>query len=167
TWSRTNWASSPPRGRSRVTGRGWRRRPRSSRLGRAAPRLRAPRRRHRRRSRREGGVRVEVKAVARYVRISPRKVRPVMALIKGKAVDEALAVLRFSPNRASREVAKVVQSAAANAENNLELARTTLTVARAYVDSGPSQRRMQARARGRADVIKKRSSHITVVVQGE
>ncbi len=110
---------------------------------------------------------MEVKAVARYVRISPRKVRPVMALIKGKAVDEALAVLRFSPNRASREVAKVVQSAAANAENNLELARTTLTVARAYVDSGPSQRRMQARARGRADVIKKRSSHITVVVQGE
>src|SRR5207302_4525251 len=91
---------------SRATGRGWRRRPRSSRLGRAAPRLRAPRRRHRRRSRREGGVRVEVKAVARYVRISPRKVRPVMALIKGKAVDEALAVLRFSPNRASREVAK-------------------------------------------------------------
>lgn len=110
---------------------------------------------------------MEVKAVAKYVRISPRKVRPVMALIKGKAVEEALAVLRFSPNRASRAVAKVVQSAAANAENNLELARNTLTVARAYVDSGPSQRRMQARARGRADVIKKRSSHITVVVQGE
>ncbi|HLW61489.1 MAG TPA: 50S ribosomal protein L22 [bacterium] len=107
---------------------------------------------------------MEVKAVARYVRISPRKVRPVMDLIKGKAVDEALAVLQFSPNRASRAVAKVVKSAAANAENNLELARDTLHVSRAYVDSGPSTRRMQARARGRADVIKKRSSHITVVV---
>jgi large subunit ribosomal protein L22 len=110
---------------------------------------------------------MDVKAVARYVRISPRKVRPVMALIKGKAVDEALAVLRFSPNRASQAVAKVVKSAAANAENNLELARDTLRVAQAYVDSGPSTKRMQARARGRADVIKKRSSHITIVVQGE
>ena len=110
---------------------------------------------------------MEVKAVARHVRISPRKVRPVAALIRGKGIDEALAVLQFSPNRASRTLAKVVKSAAANAENNLELARDTLQVARVYVDSGPSVRRMQARARGRADVIKKRSSHITVVVQGE
>jgi large subunit ribosomal protein L22 len=110
---------------------------------------------------------MDVKAVARYVRISPRKVRPVMALIKGKGVDEALAVLRFTPNRASEAVAKVVKSAAANAENNLELARDTLRVAQAFVDSGPSIKRMQARARGRADVIKKRSSHITIVVQGE
>jgi large subunit ribosomal protein L22 len=110
---------------------------------------------------------MDVKAVARYVRISPRKVRPVMALIKGKGIDEALAVLRFTPNRASQAVAKVVKSAAANAENNLELARDTLRVAQAYVDSGPSTKRMQARARGRADVIKKRSSHITIVVQGE
>ncbi len=110
---------------------------------------------------------MDVKAVARYVRISPRKVRPVMALIKGKGVDEALAVLKFSPNRASQAVAKVVKSAAANAENNLELARDSLRVAQAYVDSGPSIRRMQPRARGRADVIKKRSSHITIVVQGE
>jgi large subunit ribosomal protein L22 len=76
-------------------------------------------------------------------------------------------VLRFTPNRASQAVAKVVKSAAANAENNLELARDTLRVAQAYVDSGPTTKRMQARARGRADVIKKRSSHITVVVQGE
>lgn len=110
---------------------------------------------------------MDVKAVARYVRISPRKVRPVMALIKGKGVAEALAVLRFTPNRASQAVAKVVRSAAANAENNLDLGRDTLRVAQAYVDSGPSVRRMQARARGRADVIKKRSSHITIVVQGE
>ncbi len=107
---------------------------------------------------------MEAKAVARYVRISPRKVRPVTQLIKGKGVDEALAVLRFTPNRAARALAKVLMSAAANAEHNLELARDTLHVSQAYVDSGPSVRRMQARARGRADVIKKRSSHITVVV---
>ena len=107
---------------------------------------------------------MEAKAIARYVRISPTKVRPVVALIKGKDVDDALAVLRFTPNRAARAVAKVVMSATANAEQNLELDRDVLRVARAYVDSGPSTRRMQARARGRADVFKKRSSHITVVV---
>ncbi len=107
---------------------------------------------------------MEAKASARYVRIAPRKVRTVVELIKGKSVDEALAVLQFTPNRAARLVAKVVQSATANAEHNLELARDTLHVAQAYVDSGPTTRRMHARARGRADVIKKRSSHITVVV---
>jgi large subunit ribosomal protein L22 len=107
---------------------------------------------------------MEAKAIARHVRIAPRKVRTVVALITGKGVDEALAVLRFTPNRAARAVAKVVASAAANAEHNLELARDTLHVSRAYVDSGPSTRRLQARARGRADVVKKRSSHITVVV---
>ncbi|HLW48584.1 MAG TPA: 50S ribosomal protein L22 [bacterium] len=110
---------------------------------------------------------MEAKAVARHVRIAPRKVRTVTALIMGKAVDEALAVLHFTPNRAARAVAKVLASAAANAEHNLELGRDTLRVRRAYVDSGPSQRRMHARARGRADVIKKRSSHITVVVADE
>jgi large subunit ribosomal protein L22 len=110
---------------------------------------------------------MEAKAIARHIRISPTKVRPVMALIKGKGVDDALAVLRFTPNRAARVVAKVLASAAANAEHNLELGRDTLRVSRAYVDSGTSIRRMQPRARGRADVIKKRSSHITVVVADE
>ena len=110
---------------------------------------------------------MEAKAVARHVRIAPRKVRVVTELIKGKAVDEALAVLKFTPNRAAKALAKVVASAAANAEHNLELARGALRVRRAYVDSGPSQRRMQARARGRADVFKKRSSHITVIVADE
>jgi len=110
---------------------------------------------------------MDVKAVARYVRISPRKVRPVADLIKGKSVDEALAVLQFTPNRAARAIAKVVKSAAANAENNLELARDTLQVAQAFVDSGPTVRRMQPRARGRADMVRKRSSHITIVVRGE
>jgi large subunit ribosomal protein L22 len=107
---------------------------------------------------------MEAKAIARHVRISPRKVRPIMSLIAGKSVDEALATLQFTPSRAARVVAKVLKSAAANAEHNLELAHDTLRVSRAYVDSGPSTRRLQARARGRADVIKKRSSHITVIV---
>jgi large subunit ribosomal protein L22 len=110
---------------------------------------------------------MEAKAIARHVRIAPRKVRTVTALIMGKPVDEALAVLQFTPNRAARAVAKVLASATANAEHNLELGRDTLRVRRAYVDSGPSQRRMHARARGRADVIKKRSSHITVIVADE
>jgi large subunit ribosomal protein L22 len=110
---------------------------------------------------------MEAKAVGRYIRIAPRKVRTVTALIMGKPVDEALAVLQFTPNRAARAVAKVLASATANAEHNLELGRDALRVRRAYVDSGPSQRRMHARARGRADVIKKRSSHITVIVADE
>ncbi len=107
---------------------------------------------------------MEAKAVARHVRIAPRKVRPIVSMIAGKSVDDALAVLQFAPNRAARAVAKVLKSAAANAEHNLDLAHDTLHVARAYVDSGPSTRRLQARARGRADVVKKRSSHITVIV---
>jgi large subunit ribosomal protein L22 len=110
---------------------------------------------------------MEAKAIARHVRISPTKVRPVLALIRGKGIDDALAVLQFTPNRAARVLAKVVASAAANAEHNLELGRDTLRVARTYVDSGSTVRRMQPRARGRADVIKKRSSHITVVVSDE
>jgi large subunit ribosomal protein L22 len=110
---------------------------------------------------------LEAKAVARYVRIAPRKVRPVVDLIRGKSVEEALAVLRFTPDRAARVVAKVVQSAAANAEHNLELPRDSLRVARAYVDHGPTMRRLQPRARGRADIIRRRSSHITVIVAGE
>jgi large subunit ribosomal protein L22 len=107
---------------------------------------------------------MEAKAIARHVRISPRKVRLITSMITGKSVDDALATLQFTPNRAARVVAKVLKSAAANAEHNLELAHDTLRVSRAYVDSGPTTRRLQARARGRADVIKKRSSHITVIV---
>ena len=107
---------------------------------------------------------MEAKAIARHVRISPRKVRLITSMIAGKSVDDALATLQFTPNRAARVVAKVLKSAAANAEHNLELAHDTLHVSRAYVDSGPTTRRLQARARGRADVIKKRSSHITVIV---
>ncbi len=108
---------------------------------------------------------MEAKAVARYVRISPRKVRPVVDLVRGKSVDEALAILKFTPKRASAPVAKVIRSAAANAEHNYDLDRDNLYIAAAYVDQGPTWKRYQPRAYGRANLIRKRTSHITVVVQ--
>jgi large subunit ribosomal protein L22 len=107
---------------------------------------------------------MEVKAVARYVRISPLKVRRVAEQIRGRPVDEAQALLRFMPHQAARVLEKVLKSAVANAENNLDLARDELIVTRAYVDAGPSMRRLAPRARGRVDVVTRRSSHVTVVV---
>lgn len=105
------------------------------------------------------------KAVARYVRISPRKVRQVVDLVRGKSVGEALAILKFTPKRASGPVAKVIRSAVANAEHNYDLNRDNLVIAAAYVDQGPTWKRYRPRAYGRANVIRKRTSHITVVVK--
>ena len=108
---------------------------------------------------------MEARAVARYVRISPRKARQVTRIIKGKPVGEALAMLRFTPKRAARIVEKVVKSAAANAENNHDMNVNELVVVKAYVDEGPSLKRIMPRARGRADRYQKRMSHITIVVR--
>lgn len=108
---------------------------------------------------------MEAKAVARYIRIAPRKVRIVVDNIRGKNVNEALAVLRFTPKVASSVIAKVVKSAAANAENNFEMDPSRLYVAEAYVDQGPTLKRAHPRQRGRAFPILKRSSHITIVVK--
>ncbi len=105
------------------------------------------------------------KAIAKYIRISPRKVRLVVDLIRGKDVREALAILKYTPQRASEPVAKVVKSAAANAEHNYDMVKDDLYVAECYVDQGPTLKRYQPRARGRADVMRKRTSHITVVVK--
>lgn len=107
---------------------------------------------------------MEAKAIAKYVRVSPFKVQRVVSMIRGRPVREALSMLRYMPSRTAQVVAKVLNSAVANAENNLELDRDDLVVARAYVDKGPSAKRLQPRARGRADVVARRSSHITVVV---
>jgi large subunit ribosomal protein L22 len=107
----------------------------------------------------------EVQAVARHVRIAPQKVRVVVNLIRGKSVDDALAVLRFVPKAASPVISKVVESAAANAEENLGLVRRELYVSRAYVDGGPTMKRIHPRQRGQAFPILKRTSHITVVVR--
>jgi len=107
---------------------------------------------------------MEVRAIAKYVRISPRKVRQVVDLIRGKKVDEALAILKYTPKRASEPVTKVVKSATANAEHNLQAEKEELYVTGAYVDQGPTLKRFQPRAMGRADVLRKRTSHITIVV---
>ena len=106
----------------------------------------------------------EARAVAKYIRIAPRKVRVVADLIRGKSVDEALAILRYTPKAASEVLEKVVQSAAANATHNHDLDRDSLYISEAYVDAGPTLKRYQPRQRGQAFSIKKRTSHITVVV---
>ena len=107
------------------------------------------------------------RATAKYVHMSPTKVRRVVALIKGRPLQEALDILRFSPQAAARPLFKVVASAAANAENNLDLDRDTLVVAAAYADEGPTLKRIRPRAQGRAYRIRKRTSHITVEVESQ
>src|SRR5690606_42150382 len=96
---------------------------------------------------------------------APRKVRVVVDLIRGKSVNEALALLKFVPKRASVPVAKVIASAAANAEHNFNLNKDNLIISKAYVDQGPTLKRYHPRQRGQAFPILKRTSHITVVVK--
>ncbi|MDH3801877.1 MAG: 50S ribosomal protein L22 [Deltaproteobacteria bacterium] len=107
---------------------------------------------------------MEVRAVTRYVRISPRKARLVTELIKGKPVEEALTILRFVPKKAARLVDKTPRSALANAEQNPNIDVDTLYIKRIFVDGGPTMKRWRARAMGRATKILKRSSHITVIL---
>ncbi|MGQ9512291.1 50S ribosomal protein L22 [Thermodesulfitimonas sp.] len=106
----------------------------------------------------------EARATAKYLRVSPRKARQVVDLIRGKRVGEALSILRFVPRKAARMVEKVVRSAVANAEHNYDLIPDELFIVRAYVDQGPSLKRIRPRAYGRANIIRRRTSHITVVV---
>ncbi|MDR6226952.1 50S ribosomal protein L22 [Desmospora profundinema] len=106
----------------------------------------------------------QAKAVARYVRIAPRKARLVIDLIRGKSVGEALAILKFTPRAASPLIEKVLKSAIANAEHNYNLDPENLVVEKAMVDEGPTMKRFRPRAMGRASRINKRTSHITVVV---
>ena len=105
------------------------------------------------------------RAVARHVRVTPMKARRVVDIVRGKSVEEALAILKFAPQAAAEPVAKVIASAAANAQNNYNLDPSTLVVATAYVDEGATLQRFQPRAQGRAFRIRKRSSHITVIVE--
>ena len=103
-------------------------------------------------------------AVARFVRVAPRKARRVVDLVRGADVDEALALLRFAPQAASEPVYKLLASAVSNAEGGEGLERTSLVVSKAMVDEGPTLKRFRPRAQGRASRINKRTSHITVVV---
>ena len=108
---------------------------------------------------------MEAKATARTVRIAPRKARLVVDLIRGKNLSEAAAILRLTPKAASAVVEKVLKSAAANAVNNFNMDQENLFVKEAFVNEGPRLKRYRPRARGRADMILKRTSHITIVLE--
>ncbi len=104
-------------------------------------------------------------AKARFVRVSPRKARRVIDLVRGRSVSDALDILRWAPQAASGPVAKVIASAAANAQNNGGLDPATLVVATVYADQGPTAKRIRPRAQGRASASAGATSHITVVVE--
>lgn len=106
----------------------------------------------------------EVRAIARYVRMSPYKVRRVLDQIRGRSYREALIILEFMPYKACEPIVKVLRSAAANAEHNNGLDPENLLISQAYADGGPSLRRYRPRAQGRAYQIRKPTCHITVVV---
>ena len=108
---------------------------------------------------------MEAKAVAKYLRMSPSKLKPVADLVRGKDLKDALAILKFTPGKSSELVEKVVQSAKANAENNFEMDPEKLYVAEIIVNQGPTMKRFRAGSQGRAGKILKRSSHISVVLK--
>ncbi len=108
---------------------------------------------------------MEAKAIAKYVRISPLKVNFICREITGKQVDEALTILKFTPKKGARVLEKVLGSAVANAENNLNLDRDNLYVSKAYANDGPQMKRWRPKAKGMAYPIIKRSSHVGVEVK--
>lgn len=108
---------------------------------------------------------MEVKAIGRYIRMSPRKVRLVVDKVRGKQINEANAILDYSPKRAAQPVKKILMSAVANAENNFKIEDIDkLFIKNIYVDEGPTLKRMRPMSMGRAGRIRKRTSHITVVL---
>ena len=108
---------------------------------------------------------MEARAQARYVRVTPQKARRVVDLIRGMEAAEAQTLLRFAPQAASEPIGKVLDSAIANATNNFNLDPSTLVITQAFIDEGPTMKRFRPRAQGRAYRIRKRTSHITVVVE--
>ncbi|MEW8955395.1 50S ribosomal protein L22 [Clostridium sp.] len=108
---------------------------------------------------------MEAKAIAKYIRMSPMKVGVVLDLIRGKSVNEAFAILKYTPKDAADVIYKVLKSAVANAENNNNLDPARLVVAEAHVGQGPTLKRFRPRAQGRAYRINKKTSHITLVVK--
>jgi len=107
---------------------------------------------------------MQAQAVARYVRIAPRKASLVLDLIRGKEIGEAIAILRYTPKAASPIIEKVLNSAIANAENNHDMNVDKLIIKEAYANQGPTLKRFRPRAMGRASRINKRTSHITIVL---
>lgn len=108
---------------------------------------------------------MEAKATAKYVRMSPSKLKPVTDLVRGKDLNEALTILKFTSGKGAELVEKVVQSAAANAENNHDMNPNELYVAEIYANQGPTMKRFRAGAQGRASMILKRTSHIAVTLR--
>jgi large subunit ribosomal protein L22 len=107
---------------------------------------------------------MEVRAVAKYTGLPASKVRLLVDMVRGKKVDEALTLLQYTPTPKAKVVAKLVKSAAANAENNFQMDPADLRIVSIFADDAPALRRYRPRSRGRASSIHKRSSHITVVV---
>ncbi len=107
---------------------------------------------------------MEVRAIAKDTGVSPRKVRPLVDMVRGKKVDEALTMLRFTATPTARVVAKVVKSASANAENTFQMLPSDLEIVNIFANEARTLKRYRPRARGRASHILKRSSHITVIV---
>jgi large subunit ribosomal protein L22 len=110
---------------------------------------------------------MESRAILRYARITPRKARRVVDLVKGKNAGDAILFLRFMPYRGARIVEKVLESAMANAEQKKAVNPESMKIVKAFVDQGPATKRVEPRAMGRANVIKKRTSHITLVLAEE
>ena len=110
---------------------------------------------------------LEAKATLRYARISSRKVKIVADLIRGKKVDEALAIVKFTPKASSEILEKLLKSAIANAENNHGMNRGNLIVSEIYANQGPTLKRIRPAAKGSAVRIRKRTSHITIVLKEE
>lgn len=108
---------------------------------------------------------MKVKAIAKDTGISPRKVRPLVDLVRGRKVDEALQILKYMPTPHAKVVAKAVKSAAANAENNSQMSPEELYIVKIHADKARTLKRFRARARGRAAPILRRSSHITVIIE--
>jgi len=107
---------------------------------------------------------MEITAKARFVRISPQKIRLVMGQVRGKKAEEALNLLSFAPQRGARILKKLVDSAVANAQQNADMDVDSLYIAKVYADEGPTLKRWRPRAQGRATRIRKRTSHLTVIL---
>jgi large subunit ribosomal protein L22 len=108
---------------------------------------------------------MEAKALAKYIRISPRKIKPIADLVRGKSVADARAILKFTPRKGAKSLLKVLNSAVANAENNHEMNADELFVSEVYANQGPTMKRFKAGSMGRANPILHRTSHIGVVVK--
>jgi len=107
---------------------------------------------------------MEIRAKARFVRISPQKIRLIMGQVRGQKVEEALNLLSFAPQRGARILKKLLDSAVANAQQNADMDVDALYIAKVYADEGPTLKRWRPRAQGRATRIRKRTCHLTVIL---